>query len=116
MCKAFSSFLVTNLFASDNYLLLAWAPAWQCGKNRARLRNATAGSTVKVGPNGYNGGSEAVSTLSPVMAAFTANGTDAYEIQHYTAAAKTSTGLGYALNVSGESEVYTNVLLIRRNS
>lgn len=81
---------------------------------RHRLRNITAGSTPSggVSPNGRlgNGGTFGAD-IGPLELVFTANGTDAYAIQYYVTVATATTGLGIAMNVASETEVYMTVVL-----
>lgn len=76
---------------------------------RIRLYNNTGGSAVALG----------VSIVAPaggfmnalVETVFTANGTDAYEIDYYVTVAKTTNGLGAPLSIASTNECYTQVYL-----
>lgn len=82
---------------------------------RLRLRNVTAASVVKVGPNcttGQVNGAGVMALLTEVI--FVANGTDAYDVQYYlNAGARVTDGLGVAINEATVVETYTTVELER---
>lgn len=82
---------------------------------RLRLRNVTAGTIVKVGPNcslAQVNGVGGIAVLTEAI--FTANGTDAYDVQYYLAAgARATDGLGIAVNEATVVETYTVVDLER---
>lgn len=94
---------VFNLFASAPF---AGAISAAC---RIRLRNVTAGTTLKVSANTTIG--NGIPGTAVLFHTFAANGTDAYEIQYYTSSALATTGLGVAVNAAGESEIYALVEL-----
>lgn len=78
---------------------------------RIRLRNNTAGTTVRVSTQGRiltNAG-----IVIPLTCSFIANGTDAYVVQYYVTAATATNGLGVAVGEAGASEIYTQVSLLK---
>jgi hypothetical protein len=76
--------------------------------HRLRLYNATQASAVYNGMSLLNQAHQIWATL---MVPFTANGTDAYQIDHYTELFHTA-GLGFPMNL-GTNENYLDILLIR---
>ena len=98
--------------AAADYLLLAWAPAFIVQRHQARLYNATGTAAVITGSSEVSNAADSTQTLSFVCGAFTANGSDAYEIQHYCSTTNADDGYGLAAN-TGVGEVYTTVLLIK---
>lgn len=81
--------------------------------NGSRLRIYNVTGAAVVGVPDLNGFASATSTQGLTISLdqlFTANGTDAYRIDHYTVAAKATSGLGGAVN-DGAAEVYTRVVL-----
>lgn len=97
---------------SGDYILLANAPAYQVGGNRLRLYNVTGTASVEEGPNERVDTGSGAQSQAGLKAAFTANGTDAYRIDHYTVSAKATTGLGRVVGDTS-SEVYLSILLTR---
>ena len=96
---------------SGDYEIEAFAPSRDTGASRLRLYNVTGTASVDEGMScGAPTGSESLVTL---RTQFTANGTDAYRIDHYTTAAKASTGLGQAN--SQATEVYLTIVLRKLN-
>lgn len=78
---------------------------------RIRIINADTAVVVATGlnafvPGGSNGGIGHVMTPR-----FTANGTDDYEVQYYILSGRATNGLGAAMNVTGEVERYTQLIL-----
>lgn len=97
--------------ASGSYVCFAQAPGHEVDNHRLRLYNVTGTATVAEGLNctSSSGQTDAPATL---MTIFTANGTDAYRVDHYTSAAKATDGLGNAVG-DGTVEVYLQVVLIQ---
>lgn len=94
---------------AGTYILWASAPANEVNGHRLRLYNATGTASVEEGLNAATN-ANVVTPIAHLNCIFTANGTDAYQIDHYTGGAKASTGLG--LNVSdGSNEVYLTIRL-----
>lgn len=83
--------------------------ATTAGSVRIRLRNATATTVVLVSANHFvltNQGCNAT-----LQTEFTANGTDAYDIQYYITQSRVTNGLGAVINETSALERYTQVLL-----
>lgn len=106
----------SNLFTpiAGTYLLIARAPAAhdQLTRHRARLYNSTQASQVLIGSTVQmyaTTGSNQSDTW--VMGSFTANGTDAYSIEHYCTTGVGTPNFGFASNIT--TEVYTQVTLIK---
>jgi len=77
------------------------------GHGRLRLRNVTDASIVQVSANHAMFVNTAVNMT--MLAIFTIANTKAFTIQYYITQARATNGLGIALNVSGETETYTQV-------
>lgn len=98
---------------SGTYVLMAVSPAYLVDHNRIRLYNDTQSSMVVIGGNVVADDALDRSAVSAVLhTVFTANGTDAYRIDHYTESTQGTNGLGVAVG-DGAAEVYTQVLLIK---
>lgn len=96
---------------AGDYTIVARAPARSTDWHQAKLQNATAGTTTLTGSSCYNPASGAIQNDSWVIGAFTANGSDYYEIQHYAITTGTTIGFGGGSNIT--TEVYTSVLLVK---
>lgn len=95
---------------AGTYKLSAKAPAMACNRNRLRLFNVTAGTSVDEGMSCNSAAASGVSSIANITTVFTANGTDIYRIDHYTSSTQATTGLGIA-NGDGSNEVYLEILL-----
>jgi len=95
---------------AGEYRLIATAPGHEVGAHRLRLYNVTGAASVDEGQNCRNGGASATATLATLRTFFTANGTDAYRIDHYTAVANATDGLGKSVD-DGSNEVYLEIEL-----
>lgn len=86
----------------------AWfrAPAKSVDSHMCRLQNATAGSTVRYGSSSYANNAGNGYSDSVVAVTFTANGTDAYEVQHQCSSTRATEGFGVASGF-GINETYT---------
>ena len=98
---------------SGDYLLIARAPAFRTDVHRLRLYNVTGASSVKEGGVARAAAGLTVQTTASLVAQFSADGTDAYRIDHYTGAAKAGDGLGTAVD-DGSNEVYLTIELYKR--
>jgi len=106
--------LDTNQFTpvSGTYLIMAAAPCYRINENRLRLYNQTQTSTTYLALNAANYSASALVGYASLYTTFTANGTDAYTIDHYAVQAKATNGLGLASD-DGAAEVFTMVLLFK---
>lgn len=96
---------------AGTYLIIARAPARATEWHQAILHNATGNATVLTGSGMANSAAYIVQNDSTIMGAFTANGTDAYEIRHRCSTTAAGSGFGLAVNLT--TEVYTQVTLIK---
>ena len=103
----------TNTFTPDagTYMIFVDAVANEVSKSRICLYNDTDDETVKEGLDG-NSPSSGSSHVASLFYIFTADGSTAYRIDHYTETAKATTGLGAAVG-DGSDEVYCQILLIK---
>lgn len=102
--------LASNQFTpiSGTYRLRARAPGYSCEFHQTRLQNATAATTTATGSSMYSAAAASAHVDSVIDAIFTANGTDAYEIQHRCSSTHVA---GFGLACSFTTEVYTSVVL-----
>lgn len=106
--------IASNQFTpiAGDYILFAWAATGATATNLTRLRlyNVTGAASVEEGLNTAGVGSNR--HISTLMTKFTANGTDAYRIDHYTSVGLATSGLGIAVS-DGSAEVYLEIVLIK---
>jgi hypothetical protein len=95
---------------AGDYELVAAAPSYLTNQHRLRLYNVTGDSLVKEGQNANASASGTGQSNADLTVKFTANGTDAYRIGHYTTTASATNGLGRALSL-GSVETYLTITL-----
>lgn len=107
--------LSSNQFTpiAGTYRIYATAPGHHVNEHQARLRNVTAGSTTITGTAEFSSSGTNVPTCSIVAGVFTANGTDAYELQHQCVTTQATNGFGIGANLT--TEVYSQVILMKEN-
>lgn len=96
---------------AGTYRIFVQSPAFKTGNHRLRLYNVTGAASVKEGQNARAGSGNDTETNATLDYEFTANGTDAYRIDHYTTVAAATNGLGVQLNVGGAVETYMVIYL-----
>jgi hypothetical protein len=103
--------LSSNKFTpiAGTYKLTAFKSTRVSGNNRLRLYNVTDATAVKGGTNGTNQATGAITSISPLMWIFTADGTDEYRFDVWVSSGN-ALGLGLAIN-TGETEVYLESML-----
>jgi hypothetical protein len=94
---------------SGDYIIHVLAPANESGTHRLRLYNVTGTSQVALGINSH-AATSGVQSAAILKASFTANGTDAYRIDHFTAAGKGTNGLGIPTSDTN-TEMYMIIVL-----
>lgn len=85
------------------------ATIYSAQRNRLRLYNVTGTASVKEGESCFAASASNSGTLAHLSAKFTANGTHAYRIDHYTEAANAA-GKGASTD-DGSNEVYMTIVL-----
>lgn len=94
---------------AGTYKLIAFKTTRISGNNRLRLYNVTGTAAVKGGTNGTNQATGSITSTSPLLWIFTANGTDEYRFDVWVSAGNAN-GLGLAIS-TGETEVYLEAML-----
>jgi len=79
------------------------------GSVRIRLRNVTTTTVILTSANHFMLTNQGVNAT--LFAEFTANGTDAYDVQYYVTQARATNGLGAVINEASAVEHYTQILL-----
>lgn len=102
---------------AGTYIIEASAPAYLADWHQIRLRNATDSSipTGCYGTSNFADKANESQNRATLTCAFTANGTDQYEIQHIVANAQATNGFGVRDSTSiGDGEVYLTIRLDRQ--
>ncbi len=94
---------------AGSYRMWATAPAYTVSKSRLRLRNITDTTTTLSGGNSTDEGTNLSQTYT-LQGRFTIAAQKTFELQHYTASAVATFGLGVACS-TGESEIYADVMI-----
>lgn len=97
---------------AGTYLIRVVVPAYAVDTHKARLYNATGTSVVLTGTSEAASSGNLVAAHGFINGVFTANGTDAYEIQHQCQSTRATSGFGEAAGYS-TVETYTTVELIK---
>lgn len=97
---------------AGTYLVLAYAPGVDIGHHKLLLYNVTQGSEVAHGQNATANITANAGTPAFLAYIITANGTDAYQIQHYATTLNIGDGQGVNTGDGGD-EVYLTVLLFK---
>lgn len=84
------------------------APAYRVDAHKLRLNNVTDVSVQATGRNMYTEGVSNVSTDAKMTGRFTIASPKAFDLEHFTNATHTGTGLGPSVN-DGSAEVYADV-------
>lgn len=109
--------IASNQFTpiAGTYEIFVTSPHRETGVSRLRLWNVTASAVVAVGQNSQAIASLSVAVKAILTAVFTANGTDAYRIDMWTAGSHATNGFGTAVTDTGSVEIYTEIILRKLN-
>ena len=106
------STLSSNEFTlpAGTYYIRALAPAFQCGRHKARLYNVTDTAVTLVGTSEYSSDTASYTqSSSRVEGRFTIAAQKTFRIEHRCAVSKATQGLGVESNLDSQTEVYTVV-------
>jgi hypothetical protein len=85
------------------------APTTNGGLNQTFLYNVTDASYTGVGANSNNGGSNAEGADTSISGTFTIAATKVFELRHYVTNGSATVGLGRAVSVPSQVEVYAEI-------
>jgi hypothetical protein len=85
------------------------APTYGSGRNKARLQNITAGTTVTYGTSEFSGTSQVIGTRSFGAGEFTISAATIFEVQHQVSNSLATEGYGSACSFASAVEVYTEL-------
>ena len=91
---------------SGTYFIISYAPAYVCGRHKAKLRNITDSSDTLIGTSEYSIGQ--AQSISFISGRFTIASSKTFEIQHYPTSSISTNGFGVK-TIASVVEVYTNV-------
>jgi hypothetical protein len=108
------SSLASNQFTlpAGTYRIFVSAPAFNCNRHKAKLRNMTDSSDTLIGSSEYSAPGGYVQSSSIISGTFTISSQKTFEIQHQTQNTASTNGLGVESNF-GVAEIYTQVQLWR---
>jgi len=94
---------------------LGWSvPGYDVDAHRTRIYNTSDAASVGEGSNVYTDVGGTVSIIAVGYTVFTiASGPKTFELQHFSAVTKSSSGFGTNCNFSGEVEVYATVKILK---
>ena len=96
-----------------SFLMYASAPFYQTDETKIRLENTTASTTIGYGTNGFFLSSMSINGISNVMTATTLAAITTIELQYRAAAVRASYGLGNSNSFGGNSEIYSQLVIVR---
>ncbi len=101
-----------TLAAGTYEVTAAEAPAFQVRSNRLRLQDTTGTATLILGVSAAIGATSGGASSASLRGRFTLTVESVLELQHFTFDAETN-GLGTAINTSGISEIYADIMIKR---
>jgi hypothetical protein len=104
--------LNSNMFplGVGDYEIIASAPAYTCNSHKIRLQNVTDNTTVALGTSAYSG-SYAVTRSFLRCIVSIVSGIKNFQLEHYCTFTSASNGFGFALNVAGVNEIYSEIFI-----
>jgi hypothetical protein len=102
------------------YSASASAPAFAVDKNNIKIYGGCGGpyggqQIWLVGPNNYANSVYAGAAVATAFGVYTCSTTSTLQVQHFTQTAKSSNGLGVAMSDPNNSEIYTQLTIIKLN-
>ena len=96
---------------AGTFSVTAFAPAQEVGRNKLRLQNMTASTTLQVGNNNFANTTDGAS-IATVNTVFTLASASTIELQHRCAVTKATYGLGLA-SLFSDVEVYASIIITK---
>lgn len=96
---------------AGTFSVTAFAPAQECGRNKLRIQNMTASTTLQIGNNNFANTTDGAS-VATVNTVFTLASSSTIELQHRCGNTKASNGLGLSSSFS-DVEVYASIIITR---
>ncbi|CAB4159010.1 hypothetical protein UFOVP707_43 [uncultured Caudovirales phage] len=105
--------LASNLITlpAGSYKVRAVAQGYACGGHRLAIHNVTASQVLLTGPNSHGSVGSFVQSMAIVAGVFTLAVTSQIRLDHFTASARATDGLGQA--ISSGPEIYADIELWR---
>ena len=97
---------------AGTFAVTALAPAQEVNRNKLRLRNTTASTTLQTGNNNYASTFGAAGDIATLQSVFTLTTSSTIELQHQCQNTLASAGLGAASSF-GDTEVYASITIQR---
>ena len=107
--------IASNQFTlgAGKYFIEFAVPGYDCGKHRSRLYNATATSVVAESDTGQLDASDNVGTTTTGRGYVDISSNTVFEIQQRVTTTRSNNGRGLAFNLTGETELYTQVSILK---
>ena len=96
---------------AGTFLVTAFAPAQEVARNKLRLQNMTASTTLQVGNNNFANTTDGAS-IATLNTVFTLASASTIELQHRCQTTKATYGFGIASSF-GDVEVYASIIITR---
>ena len=96
---------------AGTFSVTGFAPAQECGKNKCRIQNMTASTTLQIGNNNFANTTDGAS-IATVNTVFTLASASTIELQHRCGTTKATNGLGLDMSFS-DAEVYASIIITR---
>ena len=96
---------------AGTFAVTAFAPAQEVSRNKLRLQNMTASTTLQVGNNSFSNTTDGSNTAT-LNSVFTLASASTIELQHRCASTIASYGFGLAMSFS-DVEVYASIIITR---
>jgi len=97
---------------AGTYECIIWVPSFNIGRNQARLRNTTAGTTLLESTVITSGSASTTSGIVMIFGRFTVAASQALEVQHLGTSTQATNGFGLAGSTGG-TEIYTSCMFRR---
>jgi len=96
---------------AGTFVVTGFAPAQEVGRNKLRIQNMTASTTLQIGNNCFANTTDG-NSIATVNTVFTLASASTIELQHRCAVTVASYGLGLACSFS-DVEVYASIIITR---
>jgi hypothetical protein len=97
---------------AGTFAVTAFAPAQEVNRNKLRLQNTTASTTLQVGNNCYASAADVGSNIATLQTVFTLATSSTIELQHRCQATLATAGFGIACTFS-DVEVFASITIQR---
>ena len=97
---------------AGTFAVTAFAPSQEVNRNKLRLQNTTASTTLQLGNNCYSSSLGSAGDIATLQSVFTLATSSTIELQHRCQTTQASVGFGVAMSFS-DAEVYASITIQR---